>query len=129
MTTLRELIVKAETDLDVFKNPDVWEVRERLNEILTAGGRGMIAEEYLSSLRFSDGILCIYTEYSNGEDVYEIPGHVIDSDDPLKAMKLWAAKGKVAEFEKRMKEAERVAESHRQQMVSALAALSALTGD
>ncbi len=128
--TLRELIEQAEADLDRFKHPNVTEVQEKLHEILMAGKVGGIAHDKLESLYFSHGELHIRTSYSvrscsmRGE--YDIPETIIDADDPVRAMKLWSARKKVADAQSEYDEAALTAKQRMEALIKADADLHAV---
>jgi len=94
--TLRKLIEDAQHQLDTYKHPNVDKVQDRLDAILKAGNAGGLKYDKITSLSFYSGFLEIATEYEvrccrqTGE--YKIPESVIDADDPIREMKLWAAK-------------------------------------
>lgn len=96
MSTFREDIESAASELDTYKHPDVSEVQRRLHNLLIAGGLGGIEHDRLDALTISGGVLRIRTSYSvrgcaqRGD--FEIPTSVIDSADPIKAMKVLAKK-------------------------------------
>ena len=97
--TLRQLIEEAQHQLDTYKHPNVDEVQDRLDAILKAGDAGGLKYDKITNLSYRNGFLEIATEYyvrscyQNGE--YRIPESVIDAADPIREMKLWAAKVKV----------------------------------
>jgi hypothetical protein len=124
--TLRELIEKASSDLDVYKEPDVSEAKTRLDEILLAGGRGMIRYEYLTALRFEKGRLLVFTDYADGTDFYEIPEHVIDAADPVRAMRLHAAERQVITAGNQIAALEKMMLVRREELKAAKAVLAAL---
>lgn len=101
--TLRELIVKAEEDIDTYKYPDVSETQSRLSQILEAAGLGGIEHNELTYLGFRDGRLHIDTTYSSrgctDSESFDIPEKIIDAEDPVREARIWGA-------EKRLKKAE-----------------------
>lgn len=121
--TLRELIEQAQADLDRYKHPDTTEVERRLDEILAAGKLGAISSDRLEGLSFYEGELCISTSYSvrgcsqSGE--YYIPETVIDSADPIAAIKVWAKQQRVAAAQAEVRAAERALERRRADLVKA----------
>lgn len=110
MASLRELIQTAIENLDTYKNPDTTEVEARLSEILTAGGLGSITHDHLEALSFYNGMLHINTSYwvrgcSMSGD-YKLPESVIDAEDPLTAVKVWAKEQRIAKAQAHVREAQ-----------------------
>lgn len=123
MTTLRELIEQANADLDRYKHPDTHEVERRLDEILTAGKLGSIRSDNLESLGFYRGMVSIQTSYSvrgcSQSGDYKFPESIVDADDPIAAIKVWAKEQRVAKAKADLAGAERQVEWYRQQVIKA----------
>lgn len=126
MVYLRDLIRRAQEDMDRYKHPDTSEVEAKLDAILKAGKLGGIAGDELTGLYFYNGVLRITTSYSvrNCEMTgrYEIPEYVIDAEDPEAAVKLWSKNQSIAKAKHELEKAE-------QQVSRCKAALAALRGD
>jgi hypothetical protein len=99
MSTLKELINKAISDIDLYKHPDIDEAKARLDELLVAAGLGTIKGDYLSDLDMYNNKLHIRTEWSargcaNHSD-YELPISILEAEDPIKAATVWGLQQKI----------------------------------
>jgi hypothetical protein len=127
---LRELIDGAMSQLDNSKHPDVTQVQDRLHEILVAGELGGIDLDQLTYLNWRGTVLDIGTTYSvRGcvqKDEYVIPAAIIDSPDPIRAIRAYSLNNKVIEAQREILVAERDVKHWTAVWVSARAALQAL---
>ena len=109
MTSLREILEKAEIDLDNYKHPDVSEAQDRLNDLLVEAGLGNISQDRLEYLSIGNEKVYIVTRYSirscEQEDRFEFPVSVIDAEDPIAAIKAFAKTKRIAEARRRFAEA------------------------
>ena len=98
-TSLRKLLEEASEKLEIYKDPDVHDAKEKLSEILKSAGMGDISYDHLVSLHLYEDVLAINTEYSvrgcDDERYIEIPASIIDDEDPVKAAKIWSIKRKI----------------------------------
>ncbi|QIG67941.1 hypothetical protein EVB55_006 [Rhizobium phage RHph_Y68] len=103
--SLMEIVKQAITDVDRLKHPDLDEFRKRIDPILKAGSLGSTEHERIDSIYYRGEDLVINTTYSvrccEDREEYKIPIFVLESKDPIRAMKLASAKKRVlkAKFE------------------------------
>ena len=97
MTTLMELIEKAQSDLATYKHPNISEVQNRLYEII-GHGKALVSDPIESISVYDD-----YVEFTGVWSTrgclqyqdYSIPMSVITAEDPVKAMRIYDAKKNV----------------------------------
>lgn len=93
--SLLDLLHKAASDLAIYRDPDVDEVKDRLSEVLEAAALSGIRRDQLVSLSLTDKTLEIETAWTvrgcENTSSYSLPMPIIEAKDPLAAAKLWAA--------------------------------------
>lgn len=108
--TLSEIIEQAIHDLGYYRNPDLEEFEKRIDEILKAGNQGWINGDTIIYIAFDKEYLNITTEYSIRSclqtQTYKIPKTVLESDDPIKAMKNWDNRQKVSKAKEKVRMAQ-----------------------
>lgn len=93
--SLLDLLHKAASDLAIYRDPDVDEVKDRLSEVLEGAALSGIRRDQLVSLSLTDKTLEIETAWTvrgcENTSSYSLPMSIIEAKDPLAAAKLWAA--------------------------------------
>lgn len=94
--TLRELLDEAASAISIYRNPDIDEARERLNEVLKAAGLGSTRGEHIAAIDEYSGMggyFEIRTEWSARgcaqTSEYRLPKSIVDAADPLATAKAW----------------------------------------
>lgn len=106
MSTLRELVAQAASDLSMYKHPNIDEAKNRLNKIIEAAGLGSIAHDTVESIDFYGENVRIETSWSvrgceNTSD-YVFPVNLLDAADPIKAATVWGLNEKIANEEREL---------------------------
>jgi hypothetical protein len=98
MSTLRKQVEEAIEQIETYKNPDISEVRQRLDAIFEAAGKAGVGQyDDIESLCFVriQGIehlqisLTWMSRQCQQGATRSVPAHIIDSDDPIAAAKTW----------------------------------------
>lgn len=103
MSKLQELVSKAQSDIAMYRHPNLDEVRKSLDEILEALGESQIGYDRITSIYEEDGNLTINTAYElrccamTGE--HFIPLQVFNVEDPMLAAKQFVVKNALKELQ------------------------------
>lgn len=104
--TLIDAIVEAIDQLDTYKNPDVSEIKKRLDVILCAAGLGSIARDSLDSMYLGKENLEINTSWSSRGcsmgDTKSIPRSILESSTVLVSANRWRLDNKLKEAERKL---------------------------
>jgi hypothetical protein len=102
MSALRDLLEKAERDINTFKHPNVDEAQLWLHNILVAAGLPGINLDSLDHLYIGDEDVCVTTSWSvrscADSDTYRFPTFIIDAADPIKAARVWGLEAKLEDM-------------------------------
>lgn len=95
----RQLFDDACSQISTYKHPDIDEAQKMLHEILMAAGLGGIQHDCIERLDEYDGTIYIDTSWSARNcaqtSSYRFPSRIIDSEDPLRAAKIWGLNKKI----------------------------------
>ena len=125
MSALKTLVDEAQSQLYMYRHPDIAEAKDKLNEILEILGRGSLKYDHVTSIDEEDDELVINTEYSirccamTGE--YKIPLSIINSDDPILEAHRWLKEQELAKKVENLR-------SYRDALVSAQSQIKTLPG-
>lgn len=94
--TLRQLLDEASSAISIYKNPDIDELRERLNPVLEAAGLGSTGRDHIAAIdeyAGMGGYFEIRTEWSARQcaqtSEYRLPVSIVDAADPLQTAAAW----------------------------------------
>jgi hypothetical protein len=127
LRSFRDLLEEAASDVETYREPDISDVTDMIDEVLKAiGGVGWIGTDEVTSLHFSgSGDLTVTTSYSVRScaqtDRFSIPSHVIDADDPIVAGKQFGKEGRITVAKRKMKSLREELKSAEKDLAAALA--------
>jgi hypothetical protein len=103
--SLRELIGKAQQDLETYRPPDVKDCHAELSKVLEAAGFGHIEDERIESINEYAGMCRIETSRVTARgchdfDLYELPSSIIDAEDPIRAAAIWELEQEIKKHER-----------------------------
>lgn len=94
--TLRQLLDEASSSISIYKNPNIDEAQERLNEVLEAAGLGSTGRDHIAAIDECIGMggyFEIRTEWSARccaqTSEYRLPTSIVDAQDPVQAARSW----------------------------------------
>lgn len=93
MTKLREMIEDAISKIATYRNPDISDTIEKIDEIFEALGFSKIMYDNVEDMWISDDDLHIETSYfcrgCSGSDIHILPMIFVDSENPIYEAKLF----------------------------------------
>jgi flagellar biosynthesis chaperone FliJ len=100
MSTLKDLIAQAQSDMEMYKRPNVDECQKRLSEILVAAGKASITRDTMERLEQFGDWLHITTSWSSRccdqSEVYILPMSIIEAEDPIREATIWNLNEKIS---------------------------------
>lgn len=130
-TRLRELLEQAESDIDTYRYPSIDDTQEALNQVLDAAGLRNTGSDRVTRLVVGREVVQFTTEYSvrccAQSDDFELPIHIVDAEDPIRAAKVWGIEKGVREAEAEVSQVESVLAGARQRLEAARARLDELS--
>lgn len=115
--TLRKSIEKAIKDIEKYKEPNISDVQNKLNEILKAANLGSTGCDNITYLYISnskqdkESSVIINTSYSvkscDCSDRFEFPAFIIDSEDPVQSAKKWGLEKELTQLRQEVSAVER----------------------
>jgi hypothetical protein len=101
MSALRELLEKAERDINTYRAPRIEEAHTWLHNILVAAGLPGINHNSLDHFYIGDEEVFVTSSWSvrscADSDTYRFPIFIIDAEDPIQAARKWGLEEKLAE--------------------------------
>lgn len=91
--SLLHRIQQASKDLETYKSPNLGDIQDKLNDLLSEADIGCIAGDRLDSIDVYDDEIVIQTSYSvrgcHDNSTYTLPMSIIEAEDPFNAAKLY----------------------------------------
>lgn len=91
--SLLHQIQQAAKDLEMYKSPDLGDLQDKLNDLLSEADIGCIAGDRLDSIDVYDDEIYIQTSYSvrgcHDTNSYTLPTFIVEAEDPFRTAKLY----------------------------------------
>lgn len=124
--SLRQLLDEAAEAIELYRHPDLDEMRNRLDVVLSAAGEGRLGKDEIVYIRecLSSGgnYFEIETKWSirgcEQRTEFKIPSSIVDSDDPLASAELWFYQRRLSEAKEEVEKCEKALEKARNRMAS-----------
>ena len=96
---LYELTLNAESQVEIYKNPDIDEWRVAIDPVLRAVGQPTVGQDTVESICLDRSELSITTSYSvrccDQTNYIRLPLNILKAEDPVKAANLFRLKNAI----------------------------------
>ncbi len=110
--SLRSILEAAASDVETYRDPDIWEAQRRLSEVLVAAGLGSITSDRIADLQVTDKEVYVHVTWSayscDCDARHTFPASIIDAPDPLQAAARWKLGRERADIVGKLEEAKRL---------------------